>query len=257
MLKKFGMDDCKPIGTPTDVSQKLSLSEVSGENTLVGKVPYQRAIGSLLYVSERTRPDIAFAVNYASRYNQNHSSAHWQAVKRIFRYLRGTMHLKLKYRCGGLADLHGFTDADWASEIDERRSVSGFVFKLSGGAISWQSKRQAIVALSSTEAEYIALSSVVCESLWLRQLTNELDKGAVKPIKIFCDNESSIRLAENDAYRPRTKHIDTRFHHTRQQIEAKFIDVEHVSTKLMTADFLTKGVPKEKHNFCAEQSGLA
>lgn len=210
----------------------------------------------MLYVAERTRPDIAFAVNNVSRYNLRHSLVHWQAVKRIFRYLKGTMNLKLRYHGSGFTELHGFTDADWATDVNERKLVSGYLLKMCGAAISWSSKKQPIVALSSTEAEYIALSSLVCEALWLRQLAGEIDGDTSKTITLFCDNESSIKLAKSDAYRPRTKHIDTRYHHVRQYVENKTFDIKHISTKLMTADSLTKGVSKEKHEYCAKQAGL-
>lgn len=166
------------------------------------------------------------------------------------------MHLKLRYHSGCIEQIHGFTDADWAADADERRSVSGFLIKMNGAAISWGAKRQPIVALSSTEAEYIALSSLVCEMIWLMQLANEIGHQMLTPIKLYCDNESTINLAKCDGYRPRTKHIDTRYHYIRQYVDRQLLKVEHVSTNVMSADSLTKVVSKEKHQFCAEQAGL-
>lgn len=256
ILERFGMSNCKPVGTPTDTSQKLSINMVNDQNNLVGKIPFQEAVGSLLHLTQGTRPDIAFAVNDVSRFNGNHSNEHWQAVKRIFRYLKGTTDHKLIYQVNGNPNMHAFSDADWGSEVDDRRSCSGYVLKMSNAAISWASKRQSIVALSSTEAEYIALSSAVREVIWMRQLAQEVDEKFNGPTIINCDNQSSIRLAESEAYRPRTKHIDIRHHHTREKIEDKTISIEFCPTANMTADSLTKAVTREKTEFCTNQMGL-
>lgn len=256
ILDHYGMKDCKPMGTPSDTNQKLSVQTFSPENSLVGQVPYQEAVGSLLYLTQATRPDIAFAVNDVSRFNNNHSDIHWKAIKRIFRYLSGTKHYKLKYTRKGLTDLHIYCDADWASDIDKRRSCTGFVAKLSNAAISWQSKRQSTTALSSTEAEYMALSSAVCEVIWIRQLAMEIDQATEKPTLVLCDNESAIKLGQSEAYRPRTKHIDIRFHHLREKVSEKAIELKHISTDLMAADSLTKAVSKQKHELCSRKMGL-
>lgn len=258
ILERFGMINCKPVGTPADTSTKLSLQDFNENDSLVGRVPYQEAIGSLLYVAQATRPDIAFAVNDASRFNLNHAQVHWLAVKRIFRYLKGTMAYKLTYRKMGphIDDLHAYVDSDWASEIDERRSCTGFVIMMTNGAINWCSKRQPIVALSSTEAEYIALSSVTSDVLWTKQLRDELDNDKSTTTTIYCDNESAIKIAESDAFRPRTKHIDIRFHHIREKVENGVIGIRHIPTQKMIADSLTKAVAKNKHTFCANAAGL-
>lgn len=256
ILERFGMGECKPVGTPSDTNQKLSTQMVNDENSIVGQVPYQEAVGCLLYLAGATRPDIAFAVNDVSRFNANHSEQHWSAVKRIFRYLKGTMDLGLTYKGSGDSKLHAFCDADWASDIDKRRSCTGLVTIMSGAAISWTSKRQPIVALSSTEAEYIAMSSAVNEIIWLKQLADEINKDIVGKVTLYCDNQSAIKLSESDAFRPRTKHIDIRYHHLREKVDEGVIDVKFTSTNLMAADSLTKAVTKEKHQFCANQFGL-
>jgi hypothetical protein len=133
MLEKFGMADCKPVGTPSDTSQKLLTAKA--HEVITGKVPFQEAVGSLLYLAQCTRPDIAFAVNNVSRFNNQHSDVHWMAVKRIFRYLRETTDLKLRYREPS-ADLEAYNDADWALDPEQRRSCTGFVTVMSGGAVS-------------------------------------------------------------------------------------------------------------------------
>lgn len=256
ILERFEMSDCKPVGTPSDTSLKLSVNMVTEDNNLTGKVPFQEAVGSLLHLTQGTRPDIAFAVNDVSRFNSRHSNTHWQAVKRIFRYLKGTIDLKLTYHKNGNSEMHAYSDADWASETDKRRSCSAYVIKMANAAISWCSKRQAIVALSSTEAEYIALSSTVREVMWMRQLAQEVDEKLNGPTLLLCDNQSSIKLAESEAYRPRTKHIDIRYHHTREKIDDGSISIKFCRTQEMTADSLTKPVSKEKTIFCTGEMGL-
>lgn len=255
ILSRFGMENSKPVNTPSDTHEKLTISMVTSETSLVGKVPYQEAVGSLLFLAQCTRPDIAFAVNDVSRFNANHGEAHWRAVKRIFRYLKGTANYKLTFSRSKKA-FHCYSDADWASDIDKRRSCTGQVIIMSNGAISWQSKRQATVALSSTEAEYMAMSSAICEIIWMQQLASELDKNFKVGTTLLCDNESAQKLSLSDAYRPRTKHIDIRYHHMRQKIEDGVINIEHVATTDNVADALTKAVSKDKVLYCAKGMGL-
>lgn len=255
VLKRFAMADCKPIGMPSDTSTKLSVTMITDKSDITGKVPFQEAVGSLLHLTQGTRPDIAFAVNDVSRFNAKHSIEHWQAVKRIMRYLKGTIDYKLRFRTSENMNLHVYTDADWASDIDKRRSCSGFVAIMANAAISWHSHRQEIVALSSTEAEYIALSSAVREVIWLRQVQREIDK-IEQPTKIYCDNSSTIKLTDSEAYRQRTKHIDVRFHHTRKMVDEKIIEIDFCPSAEMVADSLTKAVSKEKTNFCTSSMGL-
>lgn len=256
ILRRFNMHECKPVKNPADTSNKLSIQTVTPENSLVGKVPYQEAVGALLYLAQATRPDIAFAVNDVSRFNINHCEEHWKAVKRIFRYLKGTANLKLRYTKPKTNNIIAYSDADWASEIDKRKSCTGYIIKWSNAAICWQSKRQPIVALSSTEAEYIALSSTTCEIVWLLQLVNELQNNSAREVILCCDNQSAIKLSQSDAYRPRSKHIDIRYHRIRELIEAKTIKCIYVSTNDMAADSLTKPVPVEKLQLCNGKMGL-
>lgn len=259
VLERFNMKDCKPISTPSDLNQKLSMnskddSEAHDESKQ--RIPYQEAVGSLLYLAQCTRPDISFAVNDVSRFNSNFNLVHWKAVKRIMRYLKGSIDFKLIYEKGENDELHGYCDADWASDIDKRRSCTGYIFRMSRGAITWSSKRQQTIALSTTEAEYMAMASAVQEALWVRQLANELQGRTMANINLFCDNQGAIKLAESDAFRPRTKHIDIRHHFIRNYVEKGIINVKYVSTQEMVADSLTKAVPKDKHNFCSKSMGL-
>lgn len=234
----------------------IATSDKEEDVDITGSVPYQELVGCLLYLVQGTRPDIAFSVSDVSRFNNRHHNIHWTAVKRILRYLKGTINFKLHYSRDGNKNLVGYTDSDWASDLDNRRSCSGNFFKLSYGAICWYSKRQQTVALSSTEAEYMAMASCVQDSIWLKQFVCELDKNFDGPVKLFCDNQSAISLAKCDGFRQRTKHIDIRHHYLREKVEDSTVVIEYVPTSEMAADNLTKAVPKAKHEFCSKEMGL-
>jgi hypothetical protein len=258
ILKRFGMTDCKPVKNPACTSIHLT-KEMDGDDESDKDVPYQEAVGSLLFLSQGTRPDIAQAVNEVSRYNSYHTKSHWAAVKRIFRYLRGTSGTKLTYTASSSGDFVGYSDSDWGGDRDSRKSTQGYVFKMANGAISWKSSKQNTIALSSTEAEYMALCTAVKEGLWLRQLAGELfqeGNDMNKSLIIFCDNQSAIKLSLSEGYRPRTKHIDLKYHFIREKIKNGDIDVQFIGTNFNTADALTKGVSADKLKFCSIQSGL-
>lgn len=260
LLLKFNMVDCNPVDTPMDPNQKLSKSmspQSPSEREEMSRIPYQELIGGLLYIAQGTRPDITFAVNTLSMYNNDPGKAHWTAAKRVLRYLKGTIDTKLAYSNDDRNNFLAFCDADWASNIDDRRSCSGYVFMYQGGAISWCSKRQPTIALSTTEAEYMALSSTVQESSWLNQFICQFNLGGQsQSIRIFCDNTSALDLAKSTGYSARTKHIDVRHHFLREHIETGQINLVHIPTVEMVADVLTKPLNSKKHRFCSEGMGL-
>lgn len=257
LLAKYNMLNCKSVKSPSDPNVKLTKQTINDSSDVTGEVPYQELVGSLLYLSQGTRPDIAFAVNDVSRFNAQHSIEHWEAVIRIMRYLRGTQDKRLCYTSDCESnELHAYSDADWASDLDKRRSCTGFVVNMTGAAINWKSHRQDIVALSSTEAEYIALSSCVKDVLWIQQILNEIKENFIECTVIYGDNTSALKIANCEAFRERTKHIDIRHHHIRQQVLDGKIKLAHVSTELMAADMLTKGVNGAKTNTCAKLMGL-
>jgi len=176
---------------------------------------YAKAIGSLMYAMLGTRPDISFAVSCCSRYLANPMEQHIKAVKRIMRYLGGSIDLSIVYR-GELDSLIGYTDSDWAGDQDTRRSHSGYVFNVGSGAISWSSKRQPTVALSSTEAEYMGQTQATKEAIWLRRLLKELHaQDSIAATTIFGDNQGAIALAKNPQFHPRSKHIAIQHHFVR------------------------------------------
>lgn len=173
--------------------------KASETDECVNQEKYQSAVGSLLYLSTRTRPDIAYAVGNTARFSSNPTQSHWTAIKRTMRYLNGTRNLGLTYKHNKNSELLGYSDADWAGDLCGRKSTSGYIFLLSDAAISWRSKKQTCVALSTAEAEYMALAIAIQEAIWLRQLISYLQKPKaelVKPITIFEDNQSAICIAK-------------------------------------------------------------
>jgi len=188
VLADLGLSDCAPVCTPMDQS-KLQKAEDGYEAPWQLRTTYQSAAGSLMYAMLGTRPDIAFAVSVISRYASNPAETHWKAVKRILRYLKGSIDLQLTYR-GSLKPLTGYTDSDWAGDHDTRRSTSRYIFNLRSGAISWSSKRQATVALSTCEAEYIGQTQAAKEAIWLRRLLQEIEatKDSLSATIIYGDN---------------------------------------------------------------------
>ena len=256
VLKRFNMENCKSVSTP--LAPHFKLSKQSSPSTMeeareMSKVPYSSAVGSLMYAMICTRPDIAYAVGVVSRFMSCPGRDHWNAVKWILRYLEGTKSLCLCYAQQQEA-LQGFADADMAGDLDGRRSTSGYVFMLNGGLISWVSKLQKIVALSTTEAEYIACTEACKELVWLQGFLREL--GFDSQGILYSDSQSAIHLGKNAAFHSRTKHIDVRYHFIRSLIESKDVILEKISTKDNIADMLTKVVTPSKHWFCVEAMSL-
>ena len=244
VIEKFGMLQCKPVATPVDTSQKLKKGD--GGDATVDQTLYQSAVGSLLYLSGWTRPDIAFAVRNVAKFTENPTMQHWIAVKRILRYIKGTLDYGIQYRKGN-EQLLGYSDASWANDLDDRKSVSGYIFMLSGGPISWRSKKQTTVALSTAEAEYVALAAAAQEAVWLRSVMKGLNKE-IPPTVIHEDNQSAIAIAKNPQFHSRTKHVDIKYHFVRELVEDGIIQLSYCESGNMMADILTKGLAAPQHN---------
>lgn len=249
LLKKFGMTESKPVGTPLELNVKLDKPKVN-----VDLYPYQELIGALMYLGVCTRPDIAHSVSYLSQFNSCHDKSHWTAAKRILRYLRGTTDYCLSYKRSGAAVV-GYVDADWGNCTIDRHSYTGYVIEYAGGAVSWQSMKQRSVALSSTEAEYMALSEAAKEVVYLKNVFEEVYHKC-GPITIHNDNQGTCKLSYNQMFHKRTKHISIRYHYVRDLVEQGEIAVRYLPTDKMPADTLTKGLPRTKHEFCSKQMGL-
>ncbi len=206
------------------------------------QVKYRRRVGGLLYLTCTTRPDIAEAVRAVCRFMSNPGQPHYQAVKRIFRFLRGTTSEGIKYQFSGSDSrvLKAFVDADYANNLDHRRSVTGFVMFLSDGPISWTSSLQRVTAQSTSESEYIAAATCAKEIIWTRHLLREFNAPQSEPTTLFEDNRAAISLAAEDAHHKRTKHIDVRYHLLRESVTRRVLVLQHIATDEMIADLLTK-----------------
>lgn len=248
ILERFGMAESHAVATPLDTNVKLSKAET--QSTI--KYPYQEAIGSLMWLAVISRPDIAFAVQTLAQFSGNANEEHWTAVKRLLRYVKGTQKLGLVFGKSNTLSVTGYSDADWGQNISDRKSVSGYVFQIGQTAISWSSKRQPTVALSSMEAEYMALAHAVKEALWLKTLITEITQDtSARPIRVHCDNQSAIAFAHDDQFHARSKYIDIRYHFIRGAIIDRNIDVSYVESESNHADLLTKALtcfPFEKQH---------
>jgi Reverse transcriptase (RNA-dependent DNA polymerase)/gag-polypeptide of LTR copia-type/Integrase core domain len=247
MLKRFSLDQCKSVRTPLEPNSKLCRTE-DGETCDDVKL-YQSMVGSLLYAMRGTRPDIGYAVTKLSQFCSNPSHIHLIAVKRVMRYLQGTKEYKLHYGTSDnqILELVGYSDADWANDVDSRRSITGYVFMLGNNIISWATKAQPTVALSTVEAEYMAAAQAAQECIWWRNFLAKLRMKITTPTTILDDNQGAIALAKHPGYHARTKHIDIRHHFIREQIDAENIKLEYIPTSEMIADQLTKPLPAAQH----------
>nr|GEY48941.1 retrovirus-related Pol polyprotein from transposon TNT 1-94 [Tanacetum cinerariifolium] len=207
----------------------------------MSNVSYANAVGSLMYLMVCTRPDIAYAVSVVSRYLTNPGKNHWEAVKWILKYLRGTANVGLVYRtnCGNHVDVTGFVDSDYVKDPDKGRSITGYAFLVQGCVVSWKATLQHVVALSTTEAEYMALTETVNEAIWLSGLLEELGVE-LNTMTVNCDNQGAIHLSRNHVFHERTNHINVRYHFIREVLEAKTFKVLKVGTEHNDADALTK-----------------
>jgi hypothetical protein len=213
IIRRYGFQDLKPVSIPMDLNVHLSSAQspaTTQEFARMHDVPYHEAVGLLMYDALGTRPDIAYAVQTVSRFTSKPGLDHWEAVKRIFRYLKGMRELWLAYG-GDERELLGYADAD-RSMAEDRHAISGCAFILHGGAVSWSTKRQEIISLSTTESEYVAATHAAKEILWLCSLLSQLFAMELEPTMLFSDNQLAIALMKDHQYHARTKHIDIRFH---------------------------------------------
>uniref|UniRef100_A0A1Y1MYL6 Retrovirus-related Pol polyprotein from transposon TNT 1-94 n=1 Tax=Photinus pyralis TaxID=7054 RepID=A0A1Y1MYL6_PHOPY len=255
LVKRFNLEDAKCSSVPADPHAMMS-SEIGHQ--VQNNIPYREAVGALIYIATVSRPDIAYAVGVVSRYLNSYSLAHWNAVKRIIRYLKGTMDDGIEYKpTSHNRKLVGFSDADFAGDHDTRRSTSGYISMLHGGAITWSSQRQQTVSLSTTEAEYVAAANASKELMWLRSFLREIHEDVVDDAtKLFVDNQSAVRLVQNAEFHKRTKHIDVKFHFIREQQERGEIDVTYVESDKQLADIMTKPLSINKFNLLRVQFGM-
>lgn len=248
LLEKFRMTDCHPRNVPADPCSRLSARDRpqnSGKPPLT-TTPYRAAVGGLMYVAKMTRPDALFAVNACSRQSIDPGVPHWEAIKWILAYLAGTIDFGICYGGTGITNhLVGYSDSDFAGCEDTRRSTSGLIFILNGGAISWTCHLQKPIALSTAEAEYYAAGHASKEIAWQRNLLEEIGFKQQEPTPLLCDNKSAIMMVHNPVFHARTKHIELKYHYIRKEFKQKNIRLLSVSSADELADFLTKPLKVE------------
>lgn len=237
ILEKFGMSECNKIDTPMERQTQSADNEVNDGS--LTKVPYRQAVGSLMYLAVGTRPDIMYAVSHVSQALENPTQNDWSKVKRIFKYLKGTSDISIVYGSNHQKMLTTYSDADFAGDARTRRSTSGVVCMYMGGPISWISRRQKSVALSTTEAEFVAASEASKEAVWLMRLLNEITELSSVP-RLLIDNMSAVKLVKNPVFHKRSKHIEVRHFFVREKVEEGQLTVEHVPSESQLADILTK-----------------
>ncbi|GJV08819.1 retrotransposon protein, putative, ty1-copia subclass [Tanacetum coccineum] len=263
ILKKFNMHNSKKGYLPMEVKHELSnemCASTPEEVAYMKKVPYASAVGSIMYVVRCTRPDVAFAQNLVSRYQQNPGKLHWVAVKHILKYLRNTRDMFLVY--GGKPDTElnvtGFCDASWQCDKDDTKSQTGYVFVVNGGAVDWKSKKQTTIAMSATQAEYMAASEAAMEAVWIRKFVGDLGvmPSIKKPINMYCDNSAAIIFANDSGVMKGARHFLRRYHYVREQVESGEIKILKVHTDDNLADPFTKALPRGKVTDLANGIGL-
>ncbi|KAK7861884.1 hypothetical protein R5R35_001481 [Gryllus longicercus] len=243
MIEKFHMQDAAPVGTPADPHVRLKKPEYDDHSE--DSYPYREAVGSLMFAAIVTRPDIMFATNQISRYTSNNDQTHWNAVKRILKYLKGTINFGIEYRRNSeMLVVTGYSDSDFGNDFDTRRSMSGYVFLLSNGAVTWSSQTQKAVTLSTTEAEYVAASEATKEVTWIRQFLDDIGEPVQEPTNLKMDNQGALCLVKNPVFHKRTKHVDIKYY-IREKLEEGTISVSFVPSDRELADVFTKPTPRD------------
>lgn len=260
MLKRFGLTTCNSVKTPLPQNVHLYTPTIEESEEIE---QYRAAVGMLNFLSIQTRPDIAYSVSYLARFNSRHNSSHWTAVKHLLRFVKGTTRLGLDFgtRRGNNTLIEGYADADYAGDVDTRRSTTGFVYFVRGSLVSWKSRRQPSVTLSTTEAEYLAIGDCAKHGLWLSRLLEHIigDVTVAVPIQLPLsnDNQGAVFLCNEASVNNKSKHIAIRHHFIRELVRDGRISVSHVSTKGMPADVLTKAVGPIVMDSCIGQLGLS
>lgn len=251
LLSDMGMLGCRTAPTPVEQNHKLAAQ--LGEP--VDRERYQQLVGRLIYLCH-TRPDITYAVSVVSRYMHDPRSGHLDAVYRILRYLKGSPGKGLWFKTNGHLNVDGYSDADWASCLDDRWSTSGFCVFVGGNLVSWRSKKQPVVSKSTAEAEYRAMSQGLSEILWIRGLLLELKILRQGPLNLWCDNKSAICIANNPVQHDRIEHVEIDRFFIKEKLDSGIIKITHVSSGQQVADCLTKGLGTRECNLACDKMGM-
>lgn len=252
LIERFEMQNFNSVGNPIVPGQKVSRDEVGVK---VDSTLYKQIVGSLMYLTA-TRPDLMFVVSLISRFMANPTELHFAVAKRIMRYVKGTLELGVWYQRGGNDELVGYTDSDYAGDVDDSKSTSGYVFLMSGGAVAWSSRKQPIVTLSSTEAEYVAAATCACQTIWMRRILEEIGHKQDDQMVLLCDNTSTIKLSKNAVMHGKSKHIRVHYHFLRDLTKEGVVKLEYCSTEEQLADILTKPLKMASFQRIREAFGM-
>eukprot|EP00253_Pinus_taeda_P031200 PITA_31200 len=269
MILVVYVDDIIFGSNEEDMSQKFALVmqkefemsilgcnlNANDESTVVHQPTYRSMIGSLLYLTV-TRPDIMHSMGIVGRFQANPKETHLHEVKRIFKYLQGTQNYGLWYPRGTDLSLHAYTDGDWEGSMDDRKSTSGGAFFIGPRLVSWFSKKESSIVLSTAKAEYVAAASCCTQLLWMMQTLQDLQITCTPPISIFCDNTSAISISKNLVMHSKTKHIPIKYHFLREQVLQQKVKLEYVPSKEQIADILTKTLPRETFEYLRQKLGV-
>ena len=252
LASRFGLEDAKASKIPLDPAY---LQQKEENDQLPNNTNYLSLIGGLLYIAVHTRPDIAVSTSILAQKSSRPTQLDWQEAKRVLRYLMGTSDHKLHLGSTG-AGLEMYVDADWAGDHRDRKSNSGYLVRFGGGLVSWGSRKQSCVALSSTEAELVALTEGCQELVWIRKLLGEFGIAINRAVPTYEDNQSCIKLVDGNKVEKRTKHIETRYFYVRDLKEKKMVDLQYCPTEKMLADILTKPLQNLRIKMLREEIGL-
>ena len=252
ILEVFGMADCNPAKAPMVGNWDLD----NDQSESVDETLYRSMIGKLLYAANYTRPDISYAVSLLSRYLNCPRTIHLKAAKHVLRYLKGNPGLGIEFSHQPKFSLEAYCDADWAGDKQDRKSTTGYVVIASNGAICWKSKKQSVVSLSTTEAEYMAVGEVTKEVLWIKNMISELHLEVPLPVTIHEDNNGCLNLSKNPVHHSRTKHIDIRHHFLRDHVQSGDITLRAIRSQDMIADMLTKNLGAVQFQKLVKEMGL-
>lgn len=252
VLARHGMADSRPVTAPLMHGHRLTDTDSNDKDL---DCPYREAIGALLYLATKTRPDILYAITMLAKFCQNPKEKHWTAIKRVMRYIRGTIDMGLLFKKEDKLRLDVFSDADWGSDAQNRKSITGTIIRLASGPVIFRSSQQNLVAMSTTEAEFVAAAESARDMIWLQTLLSELNVSHEKP-ELLCDSKTAIRLILNPEFPRRTKHIDIKFQFIRDLMSKDKFNLEYIASEEQLADFLTKALPRDKFRELVERSNI-
>ena len=261
ILERFNMEKCSAGVVPIQKGDKFNAMQCPKnelEREQMRNIPYESVVGSLMYAQTCTRPDISFAIGMLGRYQSNPGLDHWKAAKKILRYLQETKNHMLTYKRSDHLKVIGYSDSDFAGCVDTRKSTFGYLFLLAEGAISWKSAKQSVIAASTMEVEFVACFEATIHGLWLRNFISGLRivDSIARPLKIYCDNSAAIFFSKNDKYSKGAKHMEIKYFAVKEEVQKQRVSIEHISTNLMIADPLTKGLSPKAFNEHVERMGI-